>query len=315
MVLNMVCYLCSSDNVLSLNVNENINNVNYSLLYCKNCENGFTYPQPTKEELDDLYSTNTYRTETGQRFNIYIEKFVNWTVERRCREITASYKKPGKILDVGCGRGLLLSHMKRNGWQVNGIEYNDETASYANQQYNVNVTTTTDYPPNSFDIITITHVLEHLNNPLEMLNEYYKLLKPGGLLIVSTPNLNSLQAKFGQRMWFHLDMPHHLFHFSEKSLSKAIIDNSFKILKIKRLSIDQDFFGWVQTINSKLTGDKNKLYDMLKQKSIKKDCSIIDKIFQILALPISCCFAVPLVLLEKIIHKSGTIEIWAKKNN
>ena len=168
------CSFCAKD--LTAYVLNNIpkyGNV-YSILECQECRIAVTYPFPSEEELAKLYSCGNYRTNTGKRFGVVIEYLVYLSrVLKRSR--INKYVKPGRILDIGCGRGLFLDVMRRGGWDTIGTEFNEETASYAINTYGLKILpgdiAQHKLPAESLDAININQVLEHLKNPDKVLSE------------------------------------------------------------------------------------------------------------------------------------------------
>jgi 2-polyprenyl-3-methyl-5-hydroxy-6-metoxy-1,4-benzoquinol methylase len=133
--------------------------------------------------------------------------------------------RPGRLLDVGCGDGVFLARMHGLGWDVHGVEPDSAAAAAAGRRHHLRITTATvedaALPPASFDVITMSHVLEHVHDPVEVLVECRRLLKPGGRLIVATPNAESLGRVVFRRRWMHWDIPRHLFVFSTRNLKRC----------------------------------------------------------------------------------------------
>ena len=102
----------------------------YDVSECADCEIAMIHPLPSDAELTRLYSCGNYRTDEGKRFGPLIETLILFSRILKRRSINR-FVKPGKILDIGCGRGLFLDVMRRGGWKTIGTELNKETASYA----------------------------------------------------------------------------------------------------------------------------------------------------------------------------------------
>ncbi|MBF0563608.1 MAG: class I SAM-dependent methyltransferase [Nitrospirae bacterium] len=237
------------------------------LYVCNSCHVAATWPQVSGEELAALYGT--YRNDvSGTRFVVLIEYFIRLFRYGRKRKIE-KYVKKGKILDVGCGRGLFLHVMERGGWSVFGVEYDEETAVRVSRAYGIRVVAGSHgdwgFEPGSFDCVALFHVLEHLREPMAVLETCRNLLKPGGVLYVSVPNWDSLQAKAGKDKWFHLDLPYHLYHFTEKGLIKLIGNCGLEILEIRRFDLEYAPYGWLQTLLNLSGTARNLLYDALRR--------------------------------------------------
>ena len=123
----------------------------------------------------------------------------------------------GRLLDVGCGDGKFLADMKRLGWEVVGVEPDPEAAKIAEERLGLSVFTGTlgeaNFPPDAFDAITMKHVIEHVEDPIGLVRECHRILKPGGRLSIATPNTECLQHQLFRTAWLELDPPRHLqFH-------------------------------------------------------------------------------------------------------
>ncbi len=139
----------------------------------------------------------------------------------------------GKLLDVGCGNGNFLSIMQKLGWEVWGVEPDPQAAKIAQELLRDTIIIGTlepaGFPDNSFDVITAVHVLEHLHQPLGFLQESLRVLKPGGRLIIITPNTNSLGHRLFGKFWKALEVPRHLFLFTPALLGACLEKAGFRI--------------------------------------------------------------------------------------
>lgn len=128
----------------------------------------------------------------------------------------------GKLLDVGCGSGRFLAWMRDLGWEVMGVEPDPEAVEVAQKQFGIDVyqgiLEEAGFPAESFDVITMRHVLEHLTNPITTLKECQRVLKRGGKIVVLTPNIDSLLHQLVGKAWSPLDPPRHLNLFSPHTL-------------------------------------------------------------------------------------------------
>lgn len=130
----------------------------------------------------------------------------------------------GRILEVGCGTGVFLNEMRRHGWSVYGIEPNTYAANYAYTRFNLEVFRGTleqfELAHKSFDVIYLSNVLEHLATPAQSLRRMAYALKPGGLLALSIPNLESLDRRLFRESWIGWEIPRHLYLFPRQSLER-----------------------------------------------------------------------------------------------
>jgi SAM-dependent methyltransferase len=212
--------------------------------------------------------------------------------------------------------------MRRNGWDVLGVELNDETASYARETYGITVKTgnalSWDIPEGSLDAVTLNHVLEHVDDPLEMLSVCRKLLKKGGLLVIAVPDIDSLQAKAGKEVWFHLDIPHHLYHFSERGLRNLLKKNALRVVKTRRFDLEYNIYGWLQTLLNLSGIRKDFLFSMLKTSALRNihaaNYRKRDVVLTGVLAPVYLPLSVVLSLIESFVMRhGGTVEVYAVK--
>jgi SAM-dependent methyltransferase len=315
------CIFCKKELAILVLKNISKNGNSYDIYECDQCEIAMLNPFATDIELAKLYSCGNYRTAKGKRFGYIIETLIHLGRIKKRKRIH-QFVKTGKILDIGCGRGLFLDVMRRGGWDTIGTEFNQETAFYAINTYGLKILpgdiAQHKLPAESLDVININQVLEHLKNPDKVLEESHRLLRKGGILIISVPDLRSPQFSIGKENWFLLDLPFHLFHFTEEGLENLLRKNEFKIKYIKRFSLEHNPFGWLQTLLN-ISGIRfNLLYDLLKSPELKAGDMEAIKVKGIIAtfllLPIYFPLAFVLSVFESLVLKrGGSVEIYAEK--
>ena len=298
-----------------------INKYFFSIYKCKECGIGVSQPFLTNKEIETFHDIGSYRDEKGRRFNKFVEYFVTFFSKRRATRIM-KFIPVGKILDIGSGSGLLLSILKNNGWTTIANELNKKTANVIRNNYGLTVLegniNNCSIKKNTFDVINIAHVLEHMNDPFSVISQCKSILKQNGLLFIAIPNNNSLQSIFGQKHWYHLCLPYHLYHLTEKNLTNLLKKNNFEIKYVKHFDAEMNIFGWIQTILNFIGLKKDFLFQILEFncfKKLKKSMPsfifyynlILTLIFLILLFPISLFLSV----LESIIKKGGCIEVCA----
>ncbi len=319
--MERLCPVCSNSlkNIVISDVNAL--DKEYNVYHCNACDIGVTGPFPSDLEIEKFYDSGHYRTKKGKRFHYLIERLVHFFTIRKGKEIK-KYVKRGRILDIGCGRGLFLYIMKIDGWDVTGTEINGESAGYAKELYGVTVLVgdidKCSFAEKSFDVIHVCHVLEHTTNPAELIIQCQELLKKSGILAITIPNFSSLQARYGKNAWFHLDIPYHLYHFSERGLKRLIEKNGFEILKINHFDFEQNPFGWLQTLLNRRGIKRNLLYNSLKKPELRGFISEVTLFKDILYTFILLPFFIPLALLLSIfeayiLKAGGTIKVICRK--
>ena len=147
------------------------------------------------------------------------------------------YRGDGRILDVGCGPGKLLSDLREQGWKVYGVDFSPIAVEYARSQHGLDVRLgdlfQAGYESGFFDVVMFNHSLEHIYNPVETLKEAHRILKPGGLLFISIPNAGGLEAKIFGKWWVHWDTPRHLYHFNKTTMTQLVAGAGFRLETIK----------------------------------------------------------------------------------
>jgi len=142
-----------------------------------------------------------------------------------------------RLLDIGCGNGDFLVGAREAGWQVSGVEPDPKAADAARQR-GVDVTVgTVDLlagESDCFDAITLSHVIEHVHEPKQLLQAVQRLLKPGGIVYIDTPNIQSHGAELFRQNWRGIETPRHLVLFNPASLTGLLSATGFRDIKIER---------------------------------------------------------------------------------
>lgn len=177
--------------------------------------------------LAGLYEGGFYE-KGAQRFRISLaERIMRWFRVARARKIHGLLNRPSRVLDVGCGRGFTLAALQSLGHEVHGTQLSTEALAFARESLHLAHIEPRDlleigYPEGWFDAITIYHVLEHMGDPIALLREAARILRPGGLLIVEVPHAGGLGARLAGRYWLGWDVPFHRFHFTRATLQRAL---------------------------------------------------------------------------------------------
>lgn len=176
--------------------------------------------------LEDYYG---YPSPSPGGLNRALRRLLLWP-EKTMRELKGRHPLPwrgeGKLLDVGCGAGGNLKGLQGQGWTVSGIEISEVAAAHAREVVDGHIHAGTlesaPFDAGTFDLVLMSHSLEHLPSPVDALQRVNRLLKDDGLLVVTVPNAKSLEAGLFGQWWFHWDPPRHFYHFDRDTLARAI---------------------------------------------------------------------------------------------
>jgi 2-polyprenyl-3-methyl-5-hydroxy-6-metoxy-1,4-benzoquinol methylase len=212
----------------------------------QNSEYGFleTSPQPTLDKLPEYYESEDYISHTDSKRNLFEKAYHlvrKLSLKKKLNLIDFYSNESKNLLDVGCGTGDFLQTAQLNNWTVSGIEPNQEARRIANKKTNNSVFDTgqlLEFNDASFDVITLWHVLEHLPDLENQMTVFKKLLKPSGTLIIAVPNYKSFDAKHYKQFWAAYDVPRHLWHFNQHSISKLVSKQTMEVIKVKPMLFD-----------------------------------------------------------------------------
>lgn len=237
------------------------------LANCCDCGLTFYLPRPTPQDLVNFYNSKEYRegygsgSMTGKEFakNRY-QQFIRSLGKYKPVYLKTTNKS---LFDVGCGAGDFLASAADHGWQIEGIEISEVAAQQANQLLgkkcvHVGTVDTVKLDNGTYDLVTSYHVIEHLLEPMVMLQRIYDLLRPGGVIFLETPNINSLGAKIKGANWSHITPPEHITYFQPSSLKFALKKIGF--IKINTYTIRPQKIESLQIIPSFLRPLASSIY-------------------------------------------------------
>ena len=241
----------------------------WRVVVCADCGLGRLHPMPDPEEVRSFYP-GEYYGEPGAKFQPAIERLVRWVGSRHIGFLSSGLPAGARVLDVGCGRGVILGPLADRGFQAHGVEISAEAARGADPRAQIRIAPRLQdagYAEDSFDEVVIWHVLEHLHDPRGTAAEAFRILRPGGRLVVAVPNLSSLQARCTGAAWFHLDLPRHLYHFPLGALRRLLGDCGFEVISEHHFSLRQNPFGWIQSFLNAVPGlPRNGLYELVQRR-------------------------------------------------
>ncbi len=245
------CILCNSSNRTIL-----IQQGNWTVYKCVNCGLGFLDPRPDQGELQDLYRNDYFSSHYDEGLEVDSPEMKRRISQEDHRiKFFRNLKKRGKVLDIGCGMGYFLYACRKHGYEVEGQDVSDDSASYLRSELKIPVTTgqieEINIENNSLDIITMWHSLEHTPDPRKHLEKAWNWLKPDGFLVVDVPNHEGTDAKETWNSWNGWDLPYHLYHFTPKTLINMLSQHGFKTCRTKDYHSQyiKERFGRIPIIN------------------------------------------------------------------
>ncbi|NWF52470.1 MAG: class I SAM-dependent methyltransferase [Nitrospirae bacterium] len=229
----------------------------YNVVECNKC--GVIFLDLHKDyDISKLYSSDYYL----ERKEYYLK---NCIVDPSCRienpnildfkeglNLIESFKKTGRLLDVGCGMGIFLYMSKERGWEVFGVDVSDYAANFAKERFGIDCFVgrlkKANFPDNYFDVITLWDVIEHFENPIEELEEIRRILSDEGIILFDTPNVESLMRQIAHWIYMltggifkypvkKLYHQYHLYYYSIKTLKTLLNKSGFEIVKMKNKTI------------------------------------------------------------------------------
>ncbi len=226
-----------------------------SILRCESCSMVYLNPRPTEEESKQYYqheeylpfsSTQQGKSVTGLAYRLVRRINLRWKrrlIEHYWRKGKA--KGAGRLLDVGCGTGEFLEAVRRGGWQVEGVERDENASAWARESLGIPVETgsvdTLQTTSGLFDVITLWHVLEHLYDPGAAVRKIRDLLANDGYVLIALPNVGGLDSRVYGANWIALDTPRHVNHFSPTTLTRLLTEAGFVPLARRQLPFDAFF--------------------------------------------------------------------------
>lgn len=229
------CNYCGLNNTVSLFGHK-------QLVKCCNCGLIYVNPRPVQSEVFARYGENYYQTkspEYGGYEDYWDDLAPNAkTSRKRISHIEKLLSGTGRLLDVGCAGGFFMRAAKERGWDAYGIDVSKYAIKRARTEWNDRVQETDlagfKTPPGTFDVITFWDVLEHVCDPLSNLRSAFFLLKPGGIVAISTPDAGSLPARLLGEKWLGFRcLEEHNYYFSRRTLRKMLVKAGFTVVAIK----------------------------------------------------------------------------------
>jgi len=213
----------------------------FNFVRCVSCGLVQRNPQPVRDEIIARYSAVfggdylSYELENEAAFLKLQQLALRDAKFDKLEKTLFRAKEPPSVNDVGCATGALLAYLRDRGWRVTGVEISP-CAEYARKERRLDVRSVpfeeNKFPQEHFDVVLASHLIEHLNDPVSFLTEANRVLKEGGLIFITTPNISGFQARIYGGRWRSAIFDH-LYLFSVRTLSKMLKKTGFKIERIR----------------------------------------------------------------------------------
>lgn len=250
--MNNKCPWCGS-NKAQINLwlkDEFLTKKDFHICECLNCGLLYTMPRPSKEKIGAYYKSDEYYSHQENKKGFVprlYEAIKKINLKHKFR--LASRDLPvGKLLDIGCGVGDFLHVAENKGWQCTGVEPSEEAREIARQRikgdllYSEDLEQLTDQ---SFDLITMWHVLEHVDDLKWQVAQLQRLIKPNGRIVIAVPNYRSYDGRFYNAYWAAYDVPRHLNHFNKTVITKIFKTSGLSLVSMDKLVWDAYYISFM----------------------------------------------------------------------
>ena len=266
--MSIKCPFCESENnSLHLKLKDYfLSKEDFEIYECNECKLLFTMPRPDATAIGRYYKSDDYLSH-----NEHKKGLVPW-IYNRVKKINVKNKyimvwngmEPQKtgnhtnpyLLDFGCGVGDFLHYAQQNGCEVMGCDLSEDARKIASEKLGKTIVTPDEIfalPHSTFDIITMWHVLEHIDNLHNQVEQLHRLLKDNGRLVIAVPNYKSNDAEYYNDKWAAYDVPRHLNHFHKESLQN-IFCGKFQLKEIHPMKWDAYY---ISMMSEKYAGNRN----------------------------------------------------------
>lgn len=236
---------CPADDELMLQGRDRLHDLPgiYKVMRCRRCGLMRTNPRPTANSIACYYPEDYAPYHIPVPVSSRRKKASAWRqIRTKWQALLGLYdpkalpvQSPGRMLEIGCANGGYLVQAVQEGWTATGIEFSAsavERAKTAGLDVQCLPVEQIQYPPESFDIVVGWMVLEHMHDPVSVLDKIHELLKPGGWFVFSVPDSGSLEFKVFRDQWYALQVPCHMTHFSAKTIRQLLTQKGWSVRNV-----------------------------------------------------------------------------------
>lgn len=239
------CPVCNSaDFELNLVCKDHtVSHDSFKIQECSTCGFRFTNPIPEEIDLSNYYESEDYisHSNTSKDLISKIYQIARKGAIKNKFNLVRERVDGSSWLDIGSGTGDYMSYCFHNGLNIKGIEPSDKARTYGVEEFGLEI-----YPENklnefrdeSFDAITMWHVLEHVYHLQNRVKKIVSLLRPNGAAFIAVPNCNSLDAEKYKEYWAAYDVPRHLYHFRQEQMKRLWESNGGEVIEVLPMKLD-----------------------------------------------------------------------------
>lgn len=250
--MNNKCPWCGSDKA-QINLwlkDEFLTKEDFHICECLSCGLLYTMPRPNKNKIGKYYKSEEYYShqENKKGFIPKIYETVKKINLKHKYKLATKRIKKGKLLDIGCGVGDFLHTAEEHSWSCTGVEPSEEAKTIARKRIKADIIASEDLQQlsdESFDLITMWHVLEHVDNLKWQVEQLQRLVKPQGRIVIAVPNYKSYDAQYYKELWAAYDVPRHLNHFNRTTLTKIFKSSGLELKRTEKMIWDAYYISYM----------------------------------------------------------------------
>ena len=250
--MNNKCPWCGSEKA-QINLwlkDEFLSKEDFHICECLNCGLSYTMPRPNKEKIGEYYKSEEYYShqENKKGFIPRLYESVKKVNLKHKYNLATQGLNVGKMLDIGCGVGDFLHTAEEHGWTCTGVEPSEDAKAIAKTKTKANIINSEDMekiPDATFDLITMWHVLEHVDDLKWQIEQLHRLTKTKGRIVIAVPNYKSYDAQYYKELWAAYDVPRHLSHFNKNVLTKIFKSKNLELVRTDKLIWDAYYISYM----------------------------------------------------------------------
>ena len=250
--MNNKCPWCGSDKA-QINLwlrDEFLTKEDFHICECLNCGLLYTMPRPDKDNIGAYYKSEEYYShqENKKGFIPKVYERVKKTNLKHKYQLASKELIVGKLLDIGCGVGDFLHTAETHGWECMGVEPSEDAKAIAQKRMNGKIISSEELerlPDGSFDLITMWHVLEHVDDLKWQVAQLQRFVKPSGRVVIALPNYKSYDGQYYKALWAAYDVPRHLNHFNRATLIKIFKTCGLELVCMDKLKWDAYYISYM----------------------------------------------------------------------